>query len=281
MTRLQFTKMEGAGNDFIVVDATRQPFTLDAAQIRRIADRHTGIGFDQLLVIEAPRTSDTDFFYRIFNSDGLEVSQCGNGARCFVRYVHDRALSTKDRIRVQTASGIIEPRLEADGSVTVDMGPPRFEPADIPMRAPRRERIYNINVDGKQIQVGAVSMGNPHAVQLVVDAEAAPVSTQGPLLEHHEAFPERVNAGYMQIVDRNNIRLRVWERGAGETLACGTGACAAAVIGISWELLDSPVCVHTRGGQLRIAWPGEGESVQMTGPARTVFEGEIDIQGEK
>ena len=281
MTRLQFTKMEGAGNDFIVVDASRQPFTLEAAQIRRIADRHTGIGFDQLLVIEAPRTKGTDFFYRIFNSDGLEVSQCGNGARCFVRYVHDKALSKKCRIRVQTASGIIEPRLEADGSVTVDMGRPRFEPADIPMCAPRRERTYTINVDGTQIQFGAVSMGNPHAVQLVVDTEAAPVSTQGPQLEHHEAFPDRVNAGYMQIVDRNNIRLRVWERGAGETLACGTGACAAAVIGISWELLDSPVCVHTRGGQLRIAWSGNGESVQMTGPARTVFEGEIDIQGEK
>lgn len=281
MTRLRFTKMEGAGNDFIVVDASRQPFTLSPSQIRRIADRHTGIGFDQLLVIEGPRTRDTDFFYRIFNSDGLEVSQCGNGARCFVRYVHDKALSEKDRIRVQTASGIIEPRLEADGSVTVDMGPPRFEPAEIPMRAPRRQRTYTIEVDGKQVHIGALSMGNPHAVQLVVDAEAAPVTVQGPLIEHHEAFPERVNAGYMQIVDRRNIRLRVWERGAGETLACGTGACAAVVTGISWELLDSPVCVHTLGGELRIAWPGNGESVQMTGPARTVFEGEIDIQGEK
>lgn len=278
MSRLRFTKMEGAGNDFIVIDASQQPFSLDPAQIRRIANRHTGIGFDQLLVIEAPRTSDTDFFYRIFNCDGLEVSQCGNGARCFVRYVHDKALSNKDRIRVQTASGIIEPRLEADGSVSVDMGPPRFDPADIPMRVPRRQKAYAIPVNGELIRIGAVSMGNPHAVQLVDDAELAPVTMQGPLIEHHELFPDRVNAGYMQLVDRHTIRLRVWERGAGETLACGTGACAAVVVGICWELLDSPVCVHTHGGELRIAWPGNGESVQMTGPARTVFEGEIDIR---
>jgi diaminopimelate epimerase len=243
-----------------------------------MANRHTGIGFDQLLVIEAPRTRDTDFFYRIFNCDGLEVSQCGNGARCFVRYVHDKALSNKDRIRVQTASGIIEPRLEADGSVSVDMGPPRFDPADIPMRVPRRQKAYAIPVNGELIRIGAVSMGNPHAVQLVDDAELAPVTMQGPLIEHHELFPDRVNAGYMQLVDRHTIRLRVWERGAGETLACGTGACAAVVVGICWELLDSPVCVHTHGGELRIAWPGNGESVQMTGPARTVFEGEIDIR---
>jgi diaminopimelate epimerase len=278
MSRLRFTKMEGAGNDFIVIDASQQPFSLDPAQIRRIANRHTGIGFDQLLVIEAPRTSDTDFFYRIFNSDGLEVSQCGNGARCFVRYVHDKALSNKDRLRVQTASGIIEPRLETDGSVSVDMGPPRFEPADIPMRVPHCQKAYTIPVNGEQVRIGAVSMGNPHAVQIVDDAELAPVTTQGPLIEHHELFPDRVNAGYMQIVDRHTIRLRVWERGAGETLACGTGACAAVVVGICWQLLESPVCVHTRGGELRIAWPGNGGTVQMTGPARTVFEGEIDIR---
>ncbi len=281
MTPLRFTKMEGAGNDFVVVDALRQPFTLDAAQIRYIANRHTGIGFDQLLVIEAPRTEDTDFYYRIFNSDGIEVNQCGNGARCFVRYVHDKALSDKDTIRVETASGVIEPRLEPDGSVTVDMGSPRFDPADIPMRAPQRRRAYMLPVDAEQIEIGAVSMGNPHAVQLVDDVESAPVTTQGPLIEHHDVFPNRVNAGYMQIVNRHTIRLRVWERGAGETLACGTGACAAVVIGICWELLDSPVCVQTRGGELRIAWQGEGESVLMTGPARTVFEGEIDIQGVK
>lgn len=281
MTRLHFTKMEGTGNDFVVVNATQQQFGLDRAQIRRLADRHTGIGFDQLLVIEAPRTSGTDFYYRIFNGDGTEVGQCGNGARCFVRYVHDKALSKKNTIRVETISGIIEPRLEADGNVTVNMGPPRFDPAEIPMRMQQRARSYTIAVNGAQVEIGALSMGNPHAVQLVADVDAAPVTTQGPMIEAHSAFPERVNAGYMQIVDRHTIRLRVWERGAGETLACGTGACAAVVIGINWGLLDSPVCVHTRGGPLRIAWHGEGQSVWMTGSARTVFEGEIELQGEK
>ena len=281
MTRLQFTKMEGAGNDFVVINATRQGFALDPAQIRQIADRHTGIGFDQLLVIEPPRTAGTDFFYRIFNGDGIEVGQCGNGARCFVRYVHDKALSNKETIRVETASGIIEPRLEKNGNVTVDMGAPRFDPADIPMRATQRERSYKIAINEVEIEFGAVSMGNPHAVQLVSNIDTAPVSTQGPLIEEHSMFPERVNAGYMQLVDRHTIRLRVWERGAGETLACGTGACAAVAIGVHWGLLDSPVCVHTRGGQLNIVWQGEGKSILMSGPARTVFEGEIDIQGEK
>ena len=281
MTRLRFTKMEGAGNDFVVVDATRQAFGLDAREIRQIADRHTGIGFDQLLVIEPPRTKGTDFYYRIFNADGNEVSQCGNGARCFVRYVHDKTLSTKHKIRVETASGVIEPRLETDGNVSVDMGPPHFEPAQIPMRTPHRAHTYKILVEDRQIEVGAVSMGNPHAVQLVPDVDRAPVRDQGPLIEKNPVFPQGVNAGYMQIVDRQTIRLRVWERGAGETLACGTGACAAVVMGIQWELLDSVVCVHTRGGKLRVAWQGEHHSVFMTGPARTVFEGEIEIQGEK
>jgi len=273
--------MEGAGNDFVVVDAIQQSFQLSASEIRRMADRHTGIGFDQLLVIESPRTDGTDFYYRIFNADGNEVSQCGNGARCFVRYVHDKALSEKHTIRVETASGIIEPRLEANGDVTVDMGPPRFEPADIPLLAQRRNRSYAITVDNAQVEVGAVSMGNPHAVQVVADVNTAPVRTQGPLIEKSAVFPEGVNAGYMQIVDRHAIRLRVWERGAGETLACGTGACAAVVMGIQWELLESPVSVHTLGGELRIAWQGEKQNVLMTGPARTVFEGEIDTQGEK
>lgn len=269
--------MEGAGNDFMVVDATERPFSLSPADIQRLADRHRGIGFDQLLVIEPARTANTDFYYRIFNSDGNEVNQCGNGARCFVRYVHDKALSGKSAIRVETASGIIEPRLEADGNVSVDMGAPRFEPKDIPMSAMRRERHYVIDVDGSRIQFGGVSMGNPHAVQLVSKVDTAPVATQGPLIEHHEMFPEQVNAGFMEIVDRHQIRLRVWERGSGETLACGTGACAAVVTGIQWELLDSPVCVHTRGGDLHIAWAGEGNSVLMTGPARTVYEGQIEI----
>lgn len=274
---LKFTKMEGAGNDFIVVDATTAPMTLGAEQIRRLADRHFGIGFDQLLVIEPPRASDTDFYYRIFNADGGEVSQCGNGARCFVRYVHERGLSSKNPIRVETASGVIEPRLEQDGQVTVDMGVPRFEPAQVPFDATAVAATYALAVDGRMLEIGAVSMGNPHAVQVVADVEAAPVTTQGPLIERHERFPQRVNAGYMQVLDRHRIALRVWERGAGETLACGTGACAAVVLGMQWELLDSPVSVRTRGGQLRIAWAGVGTPLLMTGPARSVFRGELEI----
>jgi diaminopimelate epimerase len=275
--RLEFTKMEGAGNDFIVIDATATPMRLDAAQIRALADRHFGIGFDQLLVIERPRTAGTDFFYRIFNADGGEVSQCGNGARCFVRYVHDRGLTAKPSIRVETASGIIEPRLEADGQVTVDMGVPRFEPAQVPFDAPARLDSHALDVEGHMIEIGVVSMGNPHAVQVVADVDAAPVATQGPLIEHHARFPQRVNAGYMQVIDRHGIALRVWERGAGETLACGTGACAAVVIGMQWDMLDSPVTVRTRGGVLQIAWAGEGTPVLMTGPARSVYRGEIEI----
>ena len=275
--RLKFTKMEGAGNDFIVVDATRTPLALEPAQIRRLADRHFGIGFDQLLVIEPPRSAGTDFFYRIFNADGGEVGQCGNGARCFVRYVHDPGLARRNPIRVETASGVIEPRQEADGAVTVDMGVPRFEPAEVPFDAPARARSYALDVEGMTVEIGAVSMGNPHAVQVVREVESAPVTTQGPLIEHHPRFPQRVNAGYMQVLDRGHIALRVWERGAGETLACGTGACAAVVVGIQWELLDSPVSVRTRGGELRIDWPGEGHPVMMTGPARSVFTGEVDL----
>ena len=281
MNRLLFTKMEGAGNDFVVVDAMHKAFELSASTIRELADRHTGIGFDQLLLIEPPRTQDTDFYYRIFNADGGEVSQCGNGARCFVRYVHDKALSNKQSIRVETASGVIEPRLEADGEITVDMAKPLFEPVEIPMLVQARASSYTITVNEAQIEIGALSMGNPHAVQVVTDIEAAPVISQGPMIENHDLFPERANAGYMQITDRHNIRLRVWERGAGETLACGTGACAAVVTGIRWGLIDSPVCVHTRGGELQIAWQGEEGNVLMTGPARAVFEGEIDIPGGK
>ena len=275
--RLKFTKMQGAGNDFIVVDATRETAKLDPPTIRKLADRHFGVGFDQLLVVEPPRSAGTDFYYRIFNADGGEVSQCGNGARCFVRYVHDRKLSDKTSIRVETRSGIIEPRLEKDGRVTVNMGAPGFEPKEIPFDAPRREPAYRLDVGGVEIVIFTVSMGNPHAVQVVADVEAAPVLTQGPLIERHARFPERVNAGYMQIVDRGSIRLRVFERGAGETLACGTGACAAVVAGISAGLLDSPVKVATHGGDLDIAWQGEGAPVWMTGPAQSVFEGEIDL----
>ena len=281
MNRLLFTKMEGAGNDFVVVDAMHKAFELSASTIRKLADRHTGIGFDQLLLIEPPRTQDTDFYYRIFNADGGEVSQCGNGARCFVRYVHDKALSNKQSIRVGTASGVIEPRLGADGEITVDMAKPLFEPVDIPMLVPARASSYTITVNEAQIEIGALSMGNPHAVQVVTEIEAAPVISQGPMIENHDLFPESANAGYMQITDRHNIRLRVWERGVGETLACGTGACAAVVTGIMWGLIDSPVRVHTRGGELQIAWQGEEGNVLMTGPARVVFEGEIDIPGGK
>lgn len=281
MNRLAFSKMEGAGNDFVVVNATHKAFELSASTIRELADRHTGIGFDQLLVIEPPRTQDADFYYRIFNADGGEVSQCGNGARCFIRYVHDKALSNKQSIRVETACGVIEPRLEADGGITVDMGKPLFEPVKIPMLVPRRASSYMITVNEAQVEVGALSIGNPHAVQVVNDIEAAPVISQGPMIENHALFPERANAGYMQITDRHNIRLRVWERGVGETLACGSGACAAVAIGIRWGLIDSPVRVHTRGGELQIAWQGEEGNVLMTGPARVVFEGEIDIPGGK
>ncbi|HWQ38100.1 MAG TPA: diaminopimelate epimerase [Burkholderiales bacterium] len=279
--RLKFTKMEGAGNDFMVVDATAQPFRLEPVQIAMLADRHFGVGFDQLLVVEPPRTAGTDFYYRIFNADGGEVAQCGNGARCLVRYVHDKGLASKRAIRVETASGIIEPRLEADGQVTVDMGVPQFDPARIPFVAAARSLTYRLQLDGREVEIAALSMGNPHAVQVVPDVAAAPVATEGPKIEHHPRFPQRVNAGYMQVVDRRHIELRVWERGAGETLACGTGACAAAVSGIARGLLDSPVEVHMRGGMLRVAWAGEGEPVFMTGPARRVFEGEIEVGTER
>ena len=275
--KLKFTKMHGAGNDFIVVDATRAPMILDAAGIRRLSDRHLGIGFDQLLVVEPARNRDTDFYYRIFNADGGEVSQCGNGARCFVRYVHDKGLSAKNAIRVETRSGIIEPRLERDGQVTVNMGVPIFEPAHIPFKAERLAPTYALEIDAKEREISALSMGNPHAVQVVADVDAAPVASEGPLIEHHVRFPERVNAGYMQIVGRRHIKLRVFERGAGETLSCGTGACAAAVAGIARGLLDSPVKVDTRGGVLEIAWTGEAQPVFMTGPAQSVFEGEIEV----
>jgi diaminopimelate epimerase len=275
--RVKFTKMHGAGNDFVVVDATHAPLALDASDIRRLADRHFGIGFDQMLVVEPARSRGTDFYYRIFNADGGEVSQCGNGARCFVRYVHDKGLSAKNAIRVETRSGIIEPRLEKDGRVTVNMGVPGFEPARIPFVADRRALTYALEVDGRKLEISAVSMGNPHAVQVVPDVDAAPVESEGPLIERHPRFPERVNAGYMQIVDRRHIKLRVFERGAGETLSCGTGACAAVVAGIARGLLDSPVKVDTRGEVLEIAWPGEAQPVSMTGPARSVFEGEIEV----
>jgi diaminopimelate epimerase len=269
MTRVAFTKMEGAGNDFVVLDATREPFALDAAALRRIADRHFGIGCDQILVVEAARRPDCDFRYRIFNADGGEVEQCGNGARCFVKFVQAKGLTARRELRVETLGGVIAPRLEADGEVSVDMGPPRLE----------SPLVQRIEVGGDAVELAVLSMGNPHAVQVVADVGRAPVATQGTLIERHPRFPERVNAGYMQVVDRHAIRLRVYERGAGETLACGTGACAAAVAGIVRGLLDSPVQVQARGGVLTIAWAGEGGAVWMKGPARAVFEGVMEIEG--
>jgi diaminopimelate epimerase len=275
--RLKFTKMHGLGNDFVVLDATRAPIALTGDQLRRIADRHLGIGCDQVLQVEPPRSPGTDFYYRIFNADGGEVEQCGNGARCFVRFVRDTGLTDKHEIRVGTAAGIIVPRVESDGRVTVNMGVPDFEPARIPFQAQRRAPTYELEIAGAIVEISALSMGNPHAVQRVADVEGAPVLTQGPAIEAHVRFPKRVNAGYMQIIDRSRIKLRVYERGAGETLACGSGACAAVVAGIQQQWLDKLVTVATRGGDLGISWQGEGEPVMMTGPAVTVFTGEIEL----
>ncbi len=280
--RLRFTKMHGAGNDFVVIDGVRQPVRLSPAQWRFLADRHLGIGADQVLLVEPARSPGVDFRYRIFNADGGEVEQCGNGARCFVRFVRDRGLTDKLAIRVETMSGVIEPRVEADGRVTVDMGAPVFDPPQVPFDAsglvPRQagdDRLWPLEVGGALRWISVVSMGNPHAVQVVDDVEHAPVRSEGPLVETAARFPRRVNAGYMQVLAPSRIRLRVWERGAGETLACGTGACAAVVAGIRRGLLRSPVDVETRGGLLTIGW--DGAAVRMTGPAERVFDGEIDV----
>jgi diaminopimelate epimerase len=275
--RLKFTKMQGLGNDFVMLDGIRQRIDLDRAQIVRLADRHFGVGCDQVLLVERPSRADVDFRYRIFNADGGEVEQCGNGARCFVHFVRDQGLTAKRKIRVETLSGVIEPTLEADGQVQVDMGVPRFESEAIPFIGDNEAPTQALDVAGASVTISALSMGNPHAVQVVADVETAPVATQGPLIERHPRFPRGANAGYMQVVDRANIRLRVWERGAGETLACGTGACAAVVAGIRRGLLDSTVRVRTRGGELTIRWAGAGRPVLMTGPAQTVFEGEWQV----
>jgi diaminopimelate epimerase len=269
--------MHGLGNDFVVLDGIRQSIELSPDQLRFLGERHFGVGCDQILLVEKPSRPDVDFRYRIFNADGGEVEQCGNGARCFVRFVHDQGLTDKREIRVETMSGIIGPRLEDDGSITVDMGVPLFEPEKIPFISPTGNLIQPLMVGDEVVQITAVSMGNPHAVQVVADVDAAPVEQQGPLIESHLRFPQRVNAGFMQVLNRRSIRLRVYERGAGETLACGTGACAAVATGIARGLLDSPVRVETRGGELNIAWQGAGTPVLMTGPAVTVFTGEIDL----
>jgi diaminopimelate epimerase len=274
---LKFTKMHGAGNDFVVIDGVRQNIDLSPENIRYIADRNFGVGCDQLLLVEKAQHKDADFRYRIFNADGGEVEQCGNGARCFVRFVHDHKLTPKREIVVETKSGLISPCLEEDGRVTVNMGAPIFEPAMIPFVSDSREVIQALQIGVDTMQITAVSMGNPHAVQVVADVETAPVAAHGPLIEHHPRFPKRVNVGFMQILNRNHIKLRVFERGTGETLSCGTGACAAVVAGIQRGLLDKSVQVITRGGTLSITWNGTGSPVLMTGPAITVFEGEINL----
>lgn len=282
--KLKFTKMHGAGNDFIVIDGINQQIDFSPAQWQFLADRRFGIGADQLLIVEKPQSVNVDFRYRIYNADGSEVEQCGNGARAFVKFVTDKKLTGKRSIKVETMSGLIEPRLEADGRITVDMGKPILEPGKVPFDAGgleyktvEKDNVWPLDVNGNIEWISVVSMGNPHAVQVVEDAASAPVETDGPSIERHPRFPKRVNAGFMQIVDRHQIHLRVFERGAGETLACGTGACAAVVAGIQRGLLASPVLVNTRGGQLSIAWSGTDTSVMLTGPAVNVFEGEIEI----
>jgi len=280
--KLRFTKMQGAGNDFVMINATQQKFALTPDQLRRLAHRRFGVGADQILVVEPSPRPGVDFRYRIFNADGGEVEQCGNGARCFVHFVRDQGLTDKTTIRVETLSGVIEPHLTASGEVTVDMGRPLFDPTRVPFdtaglvpRAEHQEVLWPLLRDDRELWIAALSMGNPHAVQRVEDVDAAPVTKEGPWLEMHARFPQRVNAGFMQLVDSHALRLRVWERGAGETLACGTGACAAVVSGIRRGIVQSPVAVSTRGGTLSIAW--DGGPVWMTGPATPVFEGEIDL----
>ena len=274
--RLRFTKMHGLGNDFVVLDATRGPLDLTPTLVRELADRRFGIGCDQLLVVEPPRDPATDFHYRIFNADGSEVELCGNGARCFARFVRDQGLTDKDEIPVGTAAGPIRLYCEPDGQVRVNMGTPILEPTRIPFLVPSRALDYPLEVTGERLTIGAVSMGNPHAVLRVTDVESAPVAMLGPQIEHHPRFPARVNVGFMQVLDPCHIRLRVHERGAGETLACGTGACAAVVVGRLWEILGERVRVSLPGGDLVIQWLGGSEPVWMTGPASSVYQGEIE-----
>lgn len=274
---LQYSKMHGLGNDFVVIDLVRQRAYLDTVTIQRMADRHFGIGFDQLLIVEPPEDPTADFKYRIFNSDGSEVEQCGNGVRCFARFVYEQQLTYKTKIRVQTKSGIVEPELGANGWVRVNMGQPKFLPEQIPFQAEKAQDLYSLQLKDAEISIHVVNMGNPHAVTLVDNVLTADVATIGPQIESHERFPERVNAGFLQVISRNKARLRVYERGVGETLACGTGACAAVVSGIRRGLLDSNVDIELAGGILNISWT-EGEPVWMTGPTATVYEGRFDLR---
>lgn len=272
-----FTKMQGLGNDFVVFDGVTRPVSLTPDKIRRLADRRFGVGCDQVLLVEPATSGGADFRYRIFNADGTEVEQCGNGARCVARFVHDRGLAAGREVIFETLAGPVRTRLQDDGRVSVEMGAPRLDPAQVPFEAPRPQLVYDLEVNGEVVAVSVLSMGNPHAVQLVPDVQAAAVHAQGPKIERHRRFPKRANVGYMQVVDRRRIRLRVWERGVGETLACGTGACAAVVAGRLRGLLDDTVEVHLPGGVLAVSWAGEGNPVWLTGPAETVFEGTIDL----
>ena len=276
-TLLRFTKMHGLGNDFVVIDAVTQRFTMTAEKARKLADRQLGVGCDQILLVEPPSQPDIDFRYRIFNADGSEVEQCGNGARCFAKFVRDRKLTGKQQLKVETCNDIIELTCHRNNEVTVDMGVPQLQPDQIPFHAEQQRSSYPLQVADQQLTIGAVSMGNPHAVHVVADIRTAPVVQLGPQIERHPHFPQRVNAGFMQIVSRNEINLRVYERGTGETLACGSGACAAVVAGQIQDLLDSPVTVNLSGGILQIEWPGQGQSVKMTGSATTVYQGRIRI----
>ncbi|BEV71144.1 diaminopimelate epimerase [Paludibacterium sp. THUN1379] len=275
--KLKFSKMHGLGNDFMVIDGVRQTVRLTPEQIRLWGHRHFGIGFDQLLLVEPAQEAGHDFRYRIFNNDGGEVEQCGNGARCFARFVFEQGLSQQTRLKVETARGVIMPERMENGEVQVDMGVPRFAPADLPMKDVEPARLYRLNAAGEDLEVSALSMGNPHAVLVVPEADLAPVKSIGQALQQSHYFPQSVNVGFMQILSRDEIRLRVYERGAGETLACGTGACAAVVAGIQRGLLNNRVRVHTHGGDLTVEWAGDGQPVRMTGPATTVFSGEIDV----
>lgn len=274
---LRFSKMHGLGNDFVVIDAINQSVHLDTHQLRFLADRRHGVGCDQILLVEASDRPDSAFRYRIFNADGGEVEQCGNGARCFARFVREKGLTDADRIPVHTRAGRIELRVQDDGNVTVDMGTPVLEPTDIPFESPVRASQYALSVEGETLEIGAVSLGNPHAVLEVPHIDSAHVHQLGPLIESHPRFPNRVNVGFMEIVDRSHIRLRVYERGAGETMACGTGACASVVVGRLWDELDETVDVELRGGNLVVSWAGENQPVLMTGPATFVFEGTITL----
>lgn len=275
--RLRFTKMQGIGNDFVMIDAISQKINITSDDVRKLADRHFGVGCDQVLVVEVPRNPDMDFRYRIFNNDGSEVENCGNGARCFAVFVRQRSLTTKDTINVETLGGPITLTIAGENLVRVDMGVPQLEPALIPFEFEQRQLTYPLPVKKHSFEISAISMGNPHAVMVVDDVEQFPVHKFGPLIEAHRQFPKKVNAGFMEIISTKEIKLRVYERGVGETIACGTGACAAAVAGISRGLLEPQVLVNLRGGQLEITWEGEGKPVIMTGPAKTVFHGQIRI----